>query len=219
VHFLDVRVEIAPERESDLNEWYARHVPHLMQVPGYATGRRYLAIGGGPRYQALYEIPDASLLPSLLGEDTEARHELTLVDLPSWEADLVPHMSHSDFNVWESAQAGEGPVLAGNYPLLQARFETESDDVIRYCDEALLPALDDDPDVVGVSRLRPATDTSVAWIGARPSAFLLAQVADEDAALRLTGMLQQLSGRAGLSDLEVSAYRQLLFYAPFGTSS
>lgn len=223
MHFLDVRVEIAPERENDLNEWYARHVPHLMQVPGYATGRRYMALDGGPRYAALYEIPDASFLPSLLGEDTDKRHELTLVDLPSWDSDLVPHMNHSDFNVWETARSAEGPVLAGDYPLVQARFDMSSHDgdgVIGYCDDELLPVLAEDPDVVAVSRLRPATDEAVAWIGARPSAFLLAQVTDEQSARRLVGSaspLRQLADRGGVSDLEVSSYRQLLFHAPFGT--
>ncbi len=223
MHFLDVRVEIAFEREKHLNEWYARHVPHLMQVPGYATGRRYLALDGGPRYAALYEIPDASRLASLLGEDTDRRHELTLVDLPSWDSDLVPYMSHSDFNVWETAHSTDRPVLAGNHPLVQARFDTHGRDgnaVIDYCDDELLPVLADDPDVVAVSRLRPATHESVAWIGARPSAFLLAQVADEQSARRLVGSaspLRQLADRAGVSDLEVSSYRQLLFHAPFGS--
>ena len=225
MHFLDVRVEIAPERENDLNEWYARHVPHLMQVPGYASGRRYLALRGGPRYAALYEIPDASFLASLLGEDTGERHELTLVDLPSWDSDLVPYMSHSDFNVWETAHPAEWPVLAGDYPLVQARFDAsghDGDAVLSYCDDELLPVLAEDADVVVVSRLRPASHKAVTWIGARPSAFLLAQVADEQSARRLVGSaspLQQLAGRAGVSDLEVSAYRQLLFHAPFGTLS
>lgn len=223
---LDVRVEIAAEREVDLNEWYARHVPHLMRTPGYASGRRYLALEGGPRYAALYEIEHESFLPSLLGEDTEGRHELTLVDLPTWDRDLVPHMTHSDFNVWETAGSAHVPVLAGNHPLVQARFDLRGGDdveaVIRYCDQELLPELAADPDVVAVTRLRPSADPAVAWIGIRPAAFLIAQVAGERRARELAGgdgPLPRLADRPAVSALEVSAYRQLLYHAPFGALS
>jgi hypothetical protein len=222
---LDVRVEIAAEREGDLNEWYARHLPHLMQTPGYTSGRRYLALDGGPRYAALYEIEHESFLPSLLGEDSDARHELTLIDLPAWDSDLVPYMTRSDFNVWETAASHHAPVLAGNHPVVHARFDAsdhDEDAVVRYCDEELLPALATDPDVVAATRLRPSADPAVAWIATQPSAFVLVQVSGERTALELTGgesPLRRLSDRPGVSALEVSAYRQLLYHAPFGGRS
>jgi hypothetical protein len=223
---LDVRVEIASDREGDLNEWYARHVPHLMRTPGYTSGRRYLALEGGPRYAALYEIEHESFLPSLLGEDTERRHELTLVDLPTWDSDLVPHMTHSDFNVWETGGSAHVPVLAGNHPLVQARFDVsggnDGEAVVRYCDEELLPELAADHDVVAVTRLRPSVHPAVAWIATRPSTFVLAQLAGERAARQLAGgesPLRRLADRPAVSALEISAYRQLLYHAPFGALS
>lgn len=223
---LDVRVEIAAEREGDLNEWYARHIPHLMRTPGYASGRRYLALdGGGPRYAALYEIEHESFLPSLLGEDPEQRNELTLIDLPAWDSDLVPYMTHSDFNIWETAGSQHVPVLSGNYPVVQARFDVSADDdgegVFRHCDEELLPKLATDPDVVAVTRLRPSTHPAVAWIGTPPSGFVLAQAAGEGAARRLAreSALHRLADRPAVSALEISAYRQLLYHAPFGALS
>lgn len=225
IPLLDVRVEIAAEREGDLNEWYAHHVPHLMATPGYASGRRYLALEGGPRYAALYEIEHESFLPSLLGEDPEQRNELTLIDLPTWDSDLVPYMTHSDFNVWETAGSQHVPVLSGNYPVVQARFDVSGDDhgeaVFRYCDEELLPELATDPDVVAVTRLRPSAHPAVAWIGTRPSGFILAQTVGEGSAHQLAAEspLRRLTERPAVSALEISAYRQLLYHAPFGALS
>jgi hypothetical protein len=220
-HLLEVRVEITPDRDGELNEWYARHVPHLMRTPGYASGRRYLALEQGPRYAALYEIEHETYLPSLLGQETDRRHELTLVDLPAWDSDLVPHMARLDFNVWETAASGHVPVLVGNHPLVQVRFEAsggDADAVARYCDDELLPGLAGDADVLAVTRLRPSSHPAVEWIGTWPSALVLIQVAGERRARELAtgdGLLRALADVGGVSEPEVSAYRQLLYHAPF----
>ena len=217
---LDVRVEIAAEREEDLNEWYARHVPHLMRTPGYVSGRRYLALEGEPRYAALYEIQDESCLPSLLGDDPELRHELTTIDLPAWESELVPHMNRCDFNVWAAAGRQE-PFLVDNYPVVQARVDTSGDRhsgaVIDWYDQVVLPEIATEPDVVAVTRLEPSGHPAVAWIQTQPDALILVQVTDDEAARRLAGAdaVRRLADRPEVAALEITPYRQLLFHAPF----
>jgi hypothetical protein len=52
-----VRVDIDPSVEEDFNRWYdEEHIPELLACPGWLTARRYVALDGGPRYAAVYEI-------------------------------------------------------------------------------------------------------------------------------------------------------------------
>ena len=62
---LAVWTDIAPEAESEFNEWYnTEHIPQLLGVPGFLSGRRYLAVEGEPKYLALYDLVDADVLKS-----------------------------------------------------------------------------------------------------------------------------------------------------------
>jgi hypothetical protein len=52
-----VRVDIDPKVEGEFNEWYeAVHIPALLGCPGWVSARRYVALDGGPKYAAVYEI-------------------------------------------------------------------------------------------------------------------------------------------------------------------
>jgi len=132
-------------------------------------------------------------------------------------------MTRLDFNVWETATSAHVPVFAGNHPLVQARLAVSNGDddaVARYCDQEVLPALTADPDVVAATRLHPSSHPAVAWIGTAPSALVLVQVAGERRARELAtgdGPLQAVAGFRGVSELELTAYRQLLYHAPFRT--
>jgi hypothetical protein len=60
---LAVWTDIAPEAEREFNEWYNKeHIPQLLGVPGFLSGRRYEAVDGSPKYLALYELTDVSVL-------------------------------------------------------------------------------------------------------------------------------------------------------------
>lgn len=62
---LAVWTDIAPEMESEFNEWYnTEHIPQLLGVPGFLSGRRYLSVEGEPKYLALYELADENVLKS-----------------------------------------------------------------------------------------------------------------------------------------------------------
>jgi hypothetical protein len=52
-----VRVDIDPVHEDAFNRWYETvHIPDLLGCPGWLSARRYVAMDGGPKYVAVYEI-------------------------------------------------------------------------------------------------------------------------------------------------------------------
>jgi hypothetical protein len=60
-------MEVDPAIEAEFNEWYnEEHMPLMDAVPGMLAARRFLAIGGLPRYVAVYhlESPDVYKQPS-----------------------------------------------------------------------------------------------------------------------------------------------------------
>lgn len=82
--------DVEAEWEAEYNRWYdEEHVPNLMQVPGYRSARRYVAIEGEPRYMAFYEIDSLDAYRS--PEHDRAAHT-------PWRASLQPHYrSRLDF--------------------------------------------------------------------------------------------------------------------------
>jgi hypothetical protein len=59
---LAVWTDISPESEGAFNEWYYReHIPERLAVPGFLRGRRFMALEGGPKYFACYDLADAGV--------------------------------------------------------------------------------------------------------------------------------------------------------------
>jgi len=56
---LVVAMDIDPDHEQQLNEWYPRHLESRLRLPGFRTARRFRAVDGRPRYLTLYELDDA----------------------------------------------------------------------------------------------------------------------------------------------------------------
>jgi hypothetical protein len=213
VLLLDVRVQIDPKLEDALNEWYYTHVPRLVSIPGYESGRRYVALTSGPKYSALYEIPDESFLPKLLGADADSRHPLTLAEWAEWDRRFVPYMVHGSTNLYE---ADDGfPLLAGDHPIVQARFDAAG------AAEAglgrhLLQLAERLEGVVKASLLAVAGDTEVGWLGSKPSHQLLLQMENHKAAVDLveTGLFDEL-GRGRGTEVETVAYAQIARHWPY----
>lgn len=60
-----VSMNVAPEHESEFNEWYnTEHIPALSSVPGTSCARRYRGIGGTQRYVALYHLTSPEVVRS-----------------------------------------------------------------------------------------------------------------------------------------------------------
>lgn len=56
-------MDIPAEIEADFNHWYdTEHIPERLAVPGFRSARRFRAIDGSPRYQALYELESVAAL-------------------------------------------------------------------------------------------------------------------------------------------------------------
>ncbi|MCO4318604.1 hypothetical protein M8997_015510 [Phyllobacterium sp. 21LDTY02-6] len=52
-----VRVDIDPEHEVAFNNWYVEtHFPDLLACPGWLSAKRYISVGDGPRYAAVYQV-------------------------------------------------------------------------------------------------------------------------------------------------------------------
>ena len=63
---MEVRVNIAPEKEREFNQWYNKvHVPEVLTVPGFLSGRRFQRVSGDEiKYMTLYELESLDVLKS-----------------------------------------------------------------------------------------------------------------------------------------------------------
>ena len=61
-----VYTDLADERhDAEFNTWYStRHLPQLMALPGFLDAARYVAVKGGPKYLAVYELENADVIRS-----------------------------------------------------------------------------------------------------------------------------------------------------------
>jgi hypothetical protein len=185
---LDVQVDIDPSKEALLNEWYHAHVPRLLSVPGYDSGRRYAAMTPGPRYLALYEIRSESYLPSLLGSDKSLRHELTLSEWARWDRDLVPHMSHCKTNVYKARDDLCLPLIRADSAIVMIRLDEHDADrerTRRIVGDAIGKLLVADAEVLGVRLLERAREDAIVWLDTSPELLLLAECAGPRAARSL----------------------------------
>ncbi len=62
---LMVWADVDPEFEAEFNRWYdEEHIEHLLKVPGFLSAGRYVALKGGPKYLAMYELEAPSVMHS-----------------------------------------------------------------------------------------------------------------------------------------------------------
>jgi hypothetical protein len=52
-------------QDEEFNTWYStRHIPQLTAIPGILDAARYVAVKGGPKYLAVYELENAEIIRS-----------------------------------------------------------------------------------------------------------------------------------------------------------
>lgn len=62
---LMIRVDPPREKETEWNEWYSsKHALDRLAIKGFQCVRRFVAIDGGPKYLALYDLTDVGVLNS-----------------------------------------------------------------------------------------------------------------------------------------------------------
>lgn len=96
-HISFVQMDIPAEFEAEFNRVYDEdHIPLILKVPGVRSARRYRlehsTKSGVPRYLAIYEVDDASVL--------ESAAWLEAIDLGEWKPKIRPHTTnriHSTF--------------------------------------------------------------------------------------------------------------------------
>jgi len=58
-----VYTDIDPVHDEEFNAWYdTEHLPDLLRLPGFLDAARYVAVKGGPKYLAAYELESADAL-------------------------------------------------------------------------------------------------------------------------------------------------------------
>lgn len=59
---ITVWLDVAPEREEEFNDWYRlEHIPQVVGLPGFVSGRRYKADDAPLKYLAWYDTADESV--------------------------------------------------------------------------------------------------------------------------------------------------------------
>ena len=63
--FLLVTMEPPAELEEEFNDWYdMEHIPGRGGIPGFESARRFVCIGGWPKYLAFYDLAGIGVLDS-----------------------------------------------------------------------------------------------------------------------------------------------------------
>ena len=135
---LGVWMDPEPEREDDLNRWYAEeHFPDRLAMPGWLRGRRYLSLEGEHKYVALYELEDLDAL-------TSPTYKASQANSTPWTRQVVDNLKGFTRTEYELVQSlGESPQGGAPFALL-VRLETgpEHDaELNEWYDQEHLPAL------------------------------------------------------------------------------
>jgi hypothetical protein len=89
---LMVVIEIDPEHEAELNEWYdTEHIPEKLLAPGFRSARRFKDHLHPGRYLTLYEIddPDAPNSPEYMSQPST-----------DWTRSMMAKVRSLDRDVW-----------------------------------------------------------------------------------------------------------------------
>jgi len=107
---LAVWTDIAPEAEREFNEWYnTEHIPELLEVPGFLSGKRYQAADGSPQYLALYELTNVEVLK---GDAFRRVRELPT----AWSKKIIPLFRNTTIGMYRQLFA------CNNYPVQEANY-------------------------------------------------------------------------------------------------
>jgi hypothetical protein len=153
---LGVWMDPTPEREDDLNRWYAEeHFPDRLAMPGWLRGRRYVSLEGAHKYVALYELED-------LGALTSATYREAMANSTPWTRRVVDNLRSFTRTEYELLQSiGESPSGGAPYALF-VRLETDPEhdkELNNWYEQEHLPAIAGVPGCLSARRYRMTAGT------------------------------------------------------------
>lgn len=135
---LVIWTDIEAEHERDFNEWYdTEHIPQLLSVPGFLSGRRYQAAEGKPKYLAIYQLADENVLKS--DAFRAVREQPT-----AWTKKITPHFRNTQRGVFRQIFAHGVSSSKDAEFVLTVRLNTPADhekDFNDWYNEDHIPAL------------------------------------------------------------------------------
>ena len=114
---LMVYADVRPEDEDEFNRWYnEEHIPERLAIPGVLDAARYVAVRGGPKYLACYELAEAEAYFSeawqyRLNHPTEWTLRMSPANIGINPVRNVYRLIFPDDVPEETAQAGMAPAL------------------------------------------------------------------------------------------------------------
>lgn len=134
--------DVAAAAEREYNVWYqAEHLPERVAVPGFLTGRRYVAESPGPRYFTYYDLTSIEVLRSPL-------YLARLENPTDWTRRMMPQFRDMhNTGCYVRAAAGNG--MAGAAVLIPlAPTRTPYDALVAAARDDVFPALLEEPGMV-----------------------------------------------------------------------
>jgi hypothetical protein len=148
---LGVWMDPTPDREDDLNRWYAEeHFPDRLAMPGWLRGRRYVSLEGEHKYVALYDLEDLGALSSPTYREAQANST-------PWTRQVVDNLAGFTRTEYELLQSiGESPKGGAPYALF-VRLETDAEhdaELNQWYEQEHLPAIAGVPGCLAARRYR-----------------------------------------------------------------
>ena len=145
-------MDVDPAHEEEFNRWYEEeHLPDRANCRGFLAARRFVAVEGGPKYLALYDLENRDVLAS--------PQYRKIYDPPTpWTRKMRPHFRNAVRNVYVDVTAR--PRAAGNATgnallLVMADISPALDDEFnRWYDEEHVPERLSIPGFLGGRRFR-----------------------------------------------------------------
>ncbi len=160
-HLLAVYADIPAEIEDDFNQWYnTQHIPERLAIPGFQSAVRYESLKGEPKYVALYELDDASVLETPEYANLRANPN-------DWDKRISPKLQVAARNVYEQIFACGDPPAAHAPFILSVRLDIAAnveDEFNRWYNEDHLPKLASVPGVACARRYCSLSGTGAKYL-------------------------------------------------------
>ncbi len=176
-----VQANVSPEHEAAFNAWYQQHVPTLLEIPGYAWGRRYVNVAGEHKYLAAYQIEGTPRLASLLGPRPEDRHALANREFAKFER--LEGVTEARINVYRQLSGTHlgHPLLDADYPISVVMMDcadpSKEADFNAWYSDSHVPNLVRIPGYVSGARFQLVEHPALEWLRMGPKYLALYELA------------------------------------------